>query len=198
MDFGKEKNESGEDRSPEYDTVYGRPNAVPAWMGPMAELMFHYWRMDWDIESIFQSNRFRVKDLLFCCIYAQNLDSMSRLHSAVGNEVESDFFEEKALETEQAILRQMYFSGHAQKYSNIAVLPAVQPAERKFSEVNHAWLYVFNASAKVFYPEPVTGDVIYGRLANGSTNPKAIPSINWISNQPKFYCRLLPGQAHQQ
>jgi len=49
--------------------------------------------------------------------------------------------------------------------------------DEKLSEVNHAWLYVFHADAEVFYLEPVTGEVIYGRLANGSTNPEAIPCV---------------------
>ncbi len=59
--------ESGKDRSPEYDVVYGRSKAVQVWMGPMAEVMFDYWRRDWDIEMVFHSEQVRVKELLFCC-----------------------------------------------------------------------------------------------------------------------------------
>ncbi len=51
----------------------------------------------------------------------------------------------------------------------------LEKSDEELSEVNHAWLYVFNADAEVFYLEPITGEVIYGRLANGSTNPEAIP-----------------------
>lgn len=44
-----------------------------------------------------------------------------------------------------------------------------------FEEAVHAWLYVFNGNGEVIYLEPTTGEVIYGKLADGSTNPKAVP-----------------------
>ncbi|MDD5094715.1 MAG: hypothetical protein PHV74_10105 [Dehalococcoidia bacterium] len=44
-----------------------------------------------------------------------------------------------------------------------------------FLESNHAWLDVFNANGEVFYLEPTTGEVIYGQLADGSINLKAVP-----------------------
>lgn len=42
-------------------------------------------------------------------------------------------------------------------------------------ESNHAWLYALNAQGKVIYLEPTTGEVFYGKLPDGSTNPKAVP-----------------------
>ena len=44
-----------------------------------------------------------------------------------------------------------------------------------FEECNHAWLYVFDAEGQVIYMEPTTGQVIYGRLTDGTTNPDAAP-----------------------
>ncbi len=43
-----------------------------------------------------------------------------------------------------------------------------------FEESNHAWLYVFNGEGKVIYLEPISGEVFYGLLPDGSSNPKAI------------------------
>jgi hypothetical protein len=43
------------------------------------------------------------------------------------------------------------------------------------AESNHAWLYVFNARGEVIYLEPTTGEVFFGRFADGSINPRAIP-----------------------
>jgi DNA gyrase/topoisomerase IV subunit A len=43
------------------------------------------------------------------------------------------------------------------------------------AESNHAWLYVFNARGEVIYLEPTTGEVFFGRFADGSTNLRAIP-----------------------
>ncbi|MBM3132122.1 MAG: hypothetical protein FJZ95_03695 [Chloroflexi bacterium] len=44
-----------------------------------------------------------------------------------------------------------------------------------FEECVHAWLYVFNANGEVIYLEPTTGEVLYGKLSDGTTNPKTIP-----------------------
>jgi len=41
-------------------------------------------------------------------------------------------------------------------------------------ESDHAWLYAFNADGKVIYVEPTTGEVFYGKLPDGTTNPKAV------------------------
>jgi len=100
--------ESGKDRSREYDIVYGEPNTVPPWRGPMTKLQVRYTLLGWDIERIFASNRFRVKDLLFNCIYAQNLSSLSRLLALVGDSNQAVLFQKKAEQTERAILTKMY------------------------------------------------------------------------------------------
>jgi predicted nucleic acid-binding Zn-ribbon protein len=44
-----------------------------------------------------------------------------------------------------------------------------------FEECNHAWLYVFDAEGQVIYMEPTSGQTIYGRLTDGTTNPDAAP-----------------------
>ncbi len=100
--------ESGKDRSPEYDVVYGESNAKPTWRGPMAKLTFHYWRLGWEIDKIFASERFRVKDLLFCSIYARNLSALSRLYTITGNKKKSQIFAQKARKVEEAILSKMW------------------------------------------------------------------------------------------
>lgn len=41
-------------------------------------------------------------------------------------------------------------------------------------ESDHAWLYAFNADGKVIYVEPTTGEVFYGKLPDGTTNPQAV------------------------
>jgi putative isomerase len=63
--------------------------------------------MGWEMDRIFQSNKFRVKDVLFNSIYAQNLSSLSRLCQIVGDE-EAKFFHNRALGVEEGILSKMY------------------------------------------------------------------------------------------
>jgi neutral trehalase len=53
------------------------------------------------------SNRFRVKDLLFNCVYAQNLMALSRLCQA-GSGDEAELFRSRAQASEAAILSKMY------------------------------------------------------------------------------------------
>lgn len=99
--------ESGKDRSPEYDLVYGESNAIPAWRGPMAKLIWHYWRLGWNLEKIFASNRFRVKDVLFCSVYARNLARLGHLCELVGDP-EARVFQEKARLVGQSIEEEMW------------------------------------------------------------------------------------------
>jgi len=95
------------DRSPEYDTIYGASNAGLAPMGPMSGLSHKYVLMGWDMDKIFASNRFRVKDTLFCCVYAQNLRALSRLCDLAGDD-DGDTFATMADKVEQSILNKMY------------------------------------------------------------------------------------------
>jgi len=99
--------ESGKDRSPEYDLVYGESNAIPAWRGPMAKLVWHYWKLGWNLEKIFASNRFRVKDVLFCSVYARNLARLGCLCELVGDP-EAEVFQKKARKVRQSIERKMW------------------------------------------------------------------------------------------
>jgi len=58
---------------------------------------------------------------------------------------------------------------------SVIVVGNLEKVGETFEESNHAWLYVFNAQGAVIYLEPTAGEVIFGRLADGSTNPRAIP-----------------------
>lgn len=109
--------ESGKDRSPEYDLVYGESNAKAVWMGPMLKLMVHHSRQGWDAARILASGRFRVKDVLFDCVYAVNLSVMARLWHAAGDESRSRYFRDMALHTEAAILSRMYHASSGLYYS---------------------------------------------------------------------------------
>jgi hypothetical protein len=95
------------DRSTEYDTIYGASNAGLAPMGPMSSLSHKYMIMGWDLDKIFASNRFRVKDTLFCCVYVQNLRALSRLCDMAGDD-DGATFTTMADEVEQAIIKKMY------------------------------------------------------------------------------------------
>lgn len=44
-----------------------------------------------------------------------------------------------------------------------------------FEESDHAWLYALNGDGQVIYVEPTIGEVMYGRLPDGSTNPAVLP-----------------------
>jgi len=99
--------ESGMDRSPEYDAAYGSSTAGAAWRGPLARLLIHHWRLRHHLGRILDSQRFRVKDLLFNCIFARNQALLARLLEEVGQRGAATF-RERARLTEQAILAKMY------------------------------------------------------------------------------------------
>lgn len=96
--------ESGKDRSPEYDEVYGNTRLWPL---PVMRLVNRQRRLGWDEGRILASNSFRVKDLLFNCVYAQNLMALSHLCLAAGDG-EAELFRSCAQSTEAAILSKMY------------------------------------------------------------------------------------------
>ncbi|HEX77007.1 MAG TPA: hypothetical protein G4O03_01145 [Dehalococcoidia bacterium] len=100
--------ESGKDRSREYDAAYGASAAKPILCGPMLRLMVWHRFLDWDMGRICGRNLFRVKDLLFNCVYAWNLAALSRLFDVVGSSGDARLFQEMAQRTEGAILSQMY------------------------------------------------------------------------------------------
>ncbi len=57
---------------------------------------------------------------------------------------------------------------------SVIVIGNLEKVSATFEESDHAWLYVFDAQGKVIYLEPTEGKVLYGRLADGSTNPEVI------------------------
>jgi len=95
------------DRSPEYDPIYGASNAVLAPLGPMSRLTIKYRLLGWDLDRIFSSNLFRVKDTLFCCIYVQNLRALARLCDMAGDDG-GGVFADMADKAEKSILNKMY------------------------------------------------------------------------------------------
>lgn len=100
--------ESGKDRSPEYDIVYGEPNTKSILRGPMLRVMVSEGLKRFNLPKIFASNKFRVKDLLFNCVYAQNLSALAHLCQIAGKSAEADLFRQKAEMVEERILGKMY------------------------------------------------------------------------------------------
>jgi len=100
--------ESGKDRSSEYDLVYGESNAKPVLQGPMFKLGRSHWKCGWNVDKILAANRFRVKDLLVNCIYANNLSTLSCLCQVAKDKEGEEFSREKALKVEGSILTKMY------------------------------------------------------------------------------------------
>ena len=98
--------ETGKDRSPEYEPVYGGSIAGPVWRGPMAEVMLNHRLLGFDENRVFASGRFLVKDLLFSSVYARNLASLGRLCELA--EEDAALFFGMARETEKSILEKMY------------------------------------------------------------------------------------------
>ncbi len=96
------------DRGREYDVVYGESNAKHVLLGPMLRLMIKHRLKGWDIDKILASDLFRVKDLLFNCIYAKNLFSLSRLYGVLGEREGQHVFAEEAKRVERSILTKMY------------------------------------------------------------------------------------------
>jgi hypothetical protein len=119
--------ESGKDRSPEYDSVYGHRLGLGLRALPMWFLMLRHRLMRWDMERIFRSNAFRVKDLLFNCTYADNLSVLAQLCREAGEAGESDFFAAVAARTEQGVLSRMHDPASGVFYS----LDARRDADRQ-------------------------------------------------------------------
>ena len=63
----------------------------------------------------------------------------------------------------------------AENIKSVIVIGDRDKADETFEECNHAWLYVFDATGSVIYMEPTNGQVIYGRLSDGTPNPVAAP-----------------------
>ncbi len=58
---------------------------------------------------------------------------------------------------------------------SVIVVGNLEMAGETFAEANHSWLFVFNSRGEVIYLEPTTGEVFFGRFADGSINPRSIP-----------------------
>ncbi|HLC23888.1 MAG TPA: hypothetical protein VJL08_05560, partial [Dehalococcoidia bacterium] len=100
--------ESCKDRSREYDEVYGRRLGLGIRAVPMWVLVARQRSLGWDMERIFRSDIFRVKDLLFNCVYARNLSVLAQLCRDAGEDAEREEFAVQAVRTEAAILGRMY------------------------------------------------------------------------------------------
>ncbi len=69
--------------------------------------------------------------------------------------------------------------------------------DETFGDCDHAWLYVFDADGMVIYLEPTTGEVFYGRLKDGSSNPDADPYRDgFIYENPSDLWRDLCPSTH--
>jgi cytoskeletal protein RodZ len=58
---------------------------------------------------------------------------------------------------------------------SVIVVGNLEKTNASFNEINHAWLWVFNAQGKYWIMEPTTGEAIFARNADGSVNPRAVP-----------------------
>lgn len=101
--------ESGKDRSREYDKVYkASAGTTFGIIDPVIRLLMKQQAMKWDWDRIFASNLFRVKDLLFNCIYANDLAVLAGLCREVEEMEDSEFFYSRAKRVEKSILNKMY------------------------------------------------------------------------------------------
>lgn len=82
-----------------------------------------------------------------------------------------------------------------QGIKSVIVLGNLEMVGETFEEANHTWLFVFNARGEVIYLEPTTGEVFFGRFADGSINPRAIPyREGFIYVRPSDLRRDLKGR----
>ena len=72
-----------------------------------------------------------------------------------------------------------------QNIKSVIVVGNLDKVGETFAELTHAWLDIFDSEGRVIYLEATTGQVTFGRLADGSTNPKAIPyREGWLYEKP--------------
>lgn len=101
--------ESGMDWKASYDPLlkYSKGKAGPLLFWKVLQVDAHNFLKGYNLKSIYQSNRFIVKDAAFNTIYAQNLEVMARLCQLIGDK-EGAHFMNLAERTGESILRYMY------------------------------------------------------------------------------------------
>lgn len=100
------------DDSPAFDKPLlgksdGRPNRLLVYFS-FYKLLIRYSFLGWDQKKILASNLFNVESVMFNCIYAQGLRSLSRLYKAVNQTGAADDYRMKADAVEKAILEKMF------------------------------------------------------------------------------------------
>ncbi|GAB3833350.1 hypothetical protein GCM10028895_52290 [Pontibacter rugosus] len=92
-----------------YDPLlkYDRGKAGPLLFWKVLQVDAHNFFYNYNLQAIYRSNRFIVKDAAFNTVYAQNLEAMAELCRLAGDK-DGPGFLEKAEQTEQSILRHMY------------------------------------------------------------------------------------------
>lgn len=72
-----------------------------------------------------------------------------------------------------------------QNIKSVIVVGNLEKVGETFAELKHAWLDIFDSEGRVIYLEATTGQVTYGRLPDGATNPKAVPyREGWLYEKP--------------
>ncbi len=97
--------ESGRDHKPSFDPVFGfrRPSAI----GSTASVrLLDVWdrALGYNLGRIFSADKFNVEELLFNCVYAQGLASMSRLWKELGDSLKAKDCQMWSRRVEKAIL----------------------------------------------------------------------------------------------
>ncbi|RDV13650.1 trehalase-like protein [Pontibacter diazotrophicus] len=109
--------ESGMDWKASYDPVlkYDKGQAGPLLFWKVLQVDAHNFLKGYDLQAIYKSNRFIVKDAAFNTVYAQNLEALAELCSVAGDE-DGQRFLDLAEMTEKSIFRYMYDEADAAFY----------------------------------------------------------------------------------
>lgn len=173
--------ESGKDRSREYDQVYGHRIGLGIRNLPMVMLMVRQRSQGWDLDRIFDSNLFRVKDLLFNCLYARDLQSLEQLCALAGEAAEAAEFAVRKRKTEAAILNKMYCAETGLFYS----LDARKGADR---QIGVSTLSTFMPLLLDSIKEPMVERLVNNHLTDRNTywtkypvpaEPLGSPEAKW-------------------
>ena len=101
--------ESGWDNSQRWDETIGVKDGVRSHIDQKKMKLFsEYKMMGWDLDKIFDADDFNVEPVDYNVLYAKNMESVSNLCKAVGDDEGAKLYQDRADATRQAIFDKMW------------------------------------------------------------------------------------------
>ncbi|MFP4497983.1 MAG: amylo-alpha-1,6-glucosidase, partial [Vulcanimicrobiota bacterium] len=133
--------ESGWDNSQRWDETIGVTDGDRHHIDDKKMNLFaNYKKVGWDLDKVFEMDKFNVEPVDFNVLYARNMEAVSRLCGEVGDKEGEKLYAQRANDTKQAIFEKMW---DGDKYVDLT------GSDEKKSDVK---------SAAMFYPMMLDGE----------------------------------------